>query len=137
MGSSPNRKRRIAARPFRSNCNKRFNQANCDTARSRSPDNSFFTRFILTRNFPQNIPVCIRGHIKVVIAALNVICFVCKRRRVFSFVLPIQTITENAVINGNGDITVGYRLGLSGKQKKKRNACFRNPMPALKIRFVQ
>lgn len=25
-------------------------------------------------------------------------------------VLPIQTITENAVINGNGDITVGYRL---------------------------
>lgn len=24
-------------------------------------------------------------------------------------VLPIQTITENAVINGNGDITVGYR----------------------------
>lgn len=26
---------------------------------------------------------------------------------------------------------------LSGKQKKKRNACFRNPMPALKIRFVR
>lgn len=25
-------------------------------------------------------------------------------------VLPIQAITENAVINGNGDITVGYRL---------------------------
>lgn len=24
--------------------------------------------------------------------------------------MPIQTITENAVINGNGDITVGYRL---------------------------
>ena len=29
-------------------------------------------------------------------------------------VLPIQTITENAVINGNGDITVGYRLLLPG-----------------------
>ena len=27
-------------------------------------------------------------------------------------VLPIQTITENAIINGNGDITVGYRLFL-------------------------
>ena len=25
-------------------------------------------------------------------------------------VLPSQTITENSVINGNGDITVGYRL---------------------------
>ena len=25
-------------------------------------------------------------------------------------VLPIQTITEDAIINGNGDITVGYRL---------------------------
>ena len=40
MGSSPNRKRRIAARPFRSNRKKGFNQANCDTAMSRSPDNS-------------------------------------------------------------------------------------------------
>lgn len=28
-------------------------------------------------------------------------------------VLPIQTITENAIINGNGDITVGYRLFLA------------------------
>lgn len=27
-------------------------------------------------------------------------------------VLPIQTITEDAIINGNGDITVGYRLFL-------------------------
>ena len=27
-------------------------------------------------------------------------------------VLPIQTITEKAIINGNGDITVGYRLFL-------------------------
>ena len=27
-------------------------------------------------------------------------------------VLPIQTITDGAIINGNGDITVGYRLFL-------------------------
>ena len=27
-------------------------------------------------------------------------------------VLPIQTITGDAIINGNGDITVGYRLFL-------------------------
>lgn len=29
-----------------------------------------------------------------------------------STVLPIQTITDNAIINGNGDITIGYRLFL-------------------------
>ena len=27
-------------------------------------------------------------------------------------VIPIQTITDNAIINGNGDITMGYRLFL-------------------------
>ena len=25
-------------------------------------------------------------------------------------ILPIQTITQDAIINGNGDITVGYRM---------------------------
>ncbi len=29
-------------------------------------------------------------------------------------VLPIQTITEDAIINGNRDITVGYRLFSAG-----------------------
>lgn len=51
----------------------------------RIPDNSVGTRVFLRRNIQQNITVCIRGHINGVIAALNVIFFVCKRRRVFSF----------------------------------------------------
>lgn len=51
----------------------------------RIPDNSVGTRVFLRRNIQQNITVSIRGHIKGVIAALNVICSVCKRRRVFSF----------------------------------------------------
>ena len=41
----------------------------------------------MRRNIQQNIAVAIRFHIKVVLAVLaafNVICFVCKRRRVFS-----------------------------------------------------
>ena len=40
--------------------------------------------FLMRRNLQQNIAVFIRGHIKVVLTASNVICFVCKRRRVFS-----------------------------------------------------
>lgn len=51
----------------------------------RIPDNSVGTRAFLRRNIQQNIAVCIRVHIKRVIAALNVIFFVCKRRRVCSF----------------------------------------------------
>ena len=51
----------------------------------RIPDNSVGTRVFLRRNIQQNITVFIRGHIKGVIAALNVIFFVCKRRRVCSF----------------------------------------------------
>ena len=51
----------------------------------RIPDNSVGTRVFLRRNIQQNITVFIRGHINGVIATLNVIFFVCKRRRVFSF----------------------------------------------------
>ena len=36
-------------------------------------------------------------------------------------VLPIQTITENAVINGNGDITVGFCPKCSPCRKTRRN----------------
>ena len=39
---------------------------------------------LMRRNIQQNIAVAIRGHIKGVFTAFNVICFVCKRRRVFS-----------------------------------------------------
>ena len=50
----------------------------------RIPDNSVGTRVFLRRNIQQNIAVFIRGHIKGVIAALNVIFSVCKGCRVFS-----------------------------------------------------
>ena len=51
----------------------------------RIPDNSFgkMAPFLTRRNIQQNIAVAIRFHIKVVLAVLaafNVICFVCKRR---------------------------------------------------------
>ena len=39
---------------------------------------------LMRRNLQQNITVFIRGHIKGVFAAFNVIFFLCKRRRVFS-----------------------------------------------------
>lgn len=51
----------------------------------RIPDNSVGTRVFLRRNIQQNITVFIRGHNNGVIATLNVIFSVCKRRRVFSF----------------------------------------------------
>ena len=43
------------------------------------------------------------------------------------------------VADQNGTAAAGYveKKVNAGKQKKKRNACFRNPMPALKIRFVR
>lgn len=44
-------------------------------------------------------------------------------------ILPIQTITQDAIINGNGDITVGYRMLLlkcSHFRKKKLNISMRD-----------
>ena len=51
----------------------------------RIPDNSIGKRFLLRRNFQQNITVIIRGHIKGVFTAFNAICSFCKRLRVCSF----------------------------------------------------
>lgn len=58
------------------------------------------------------IAVCLMGLIITLIYMRNEEVEVIDKATDMADILPIQTITQDAIINGNGDITVGYRMHL-------------------------
>ncbi len=58
------------------------------------------------------IAVCLMGLIITLIYMRNEEVEVIDKATDMADILPIQTITQDAIINGNGDITVGYRMYL-------------------------
>lgn len=56
------------------------------------------------------VAICLMGLLIAIMYMRNEEVQVTDKATDLADILPIQTVTQDAIINGNGDITVGYRM---------------------------